>query len=76
MAINIGNQANTFVVNGNCQTPSILVDDKGNTIISKLVLLDDKTGRKWEVKISDGQLCVEPLEIEDKRDFKINKILK
>ena len=37
---------------------------------------DEKTGQKWEVKISDGELITEPLELEDKRDHKISKILK
>lgn len=55
---------------------AIEVDPDGCVVIKKLVLLDEKTGRKWEVKISDGQLISEPLELEDKRDHKISKILK
>ena len=34
-----------------------------------------ETGRKWEVKISDGEIFMDPLEKSDKRDFKIKKIL-
>lgn len=55
---------------------AINVDSDGVTVISKLVLLDEKTGNKWQIKISDGELIAEPLELEDKREYKINKILK
>jgi len=51
-------------------------DSDGNTVVSKLVLLDEKTGNKWQIKISDGELIAEPLELEDKREYKLNKILK
>ena len=47
-----------------------------NAVLNRLVLLDEKTGRKWELKISDGELIIEPIELEDKREFKLNKILK
>lgn len=66
--------SNLFAVNsviGN----SIEVDSDGCVVIKKLVLLDGKSGRKWEVKISDGELITEPLELEDKREHKISKIL-
>ena len=56
-------------------SPAINVDSDGNTVVTKLVLLDEKTGNKWQIKISDGELIVEPLELEDKRDWKIKKIL-
>lgn len=55
---------------------AINVDSDVVTIISKLVLLDEKTGNKWQIKISDGELIAEPLELEDKREYKLNKILK
>jgi hypothetical protein len=51
---------------------AINVDSDGATIISKLVLLDEKTGNKWQIKISDGELIAEPLELEDKREYKLN----
>lgn len=40
-----------------------------------IVMKDSKTGRKWKIKIYDGELITEPLEKEDIRDRKIDKIL-
>ena len=65
-----------FNVNNSSNSTAINVDVDGCTVISKLVLLDEKTGSKWQIKISDGQLIAEPLELEDKREYKLNKILK
>lgn len=66
----------TFSVN----TPSVenvlTVEPDGSTVIKKLILLDDKTGNKWQLKVSDGQVILEPLELEDKRELKLNKIFK
>lgn len=62
---------NSTFDNENC----IEVDSDGRTIVKQLVLLDEKTGNKWEIKISDGTLIAEPLELEDKRNQKINKLL-
>lgn len=62
------------IVNNLTLSPSS--DPDGCVVIKKLALVDEKTGRKWEVKISDGQLISEPLELEDKRDHKISKIFK
>ena len=67
---------NTFNVTNPGGTNAISVDSDGSTVISKLVLLDEKTGNKWEIKISDGELIAEPLELVDKREYKLNKILK
>jgi hypothetical protein len=67
---------NTFQVTNPGGSNAMTVDPDGNTVINKLVLLDEKTGNKWQVKISDGELVVEPLELEDKREFKLNEILK
>lgn len=67
---------NTFNVTSPSGASALNIDSDGNTVINKLVLLDEKTGNKWEVKISDGELIAEPLEIEDKRDFKIKNLLK
>ncbi len=69
------NQSNPFLVNTSTGESALLIDPEGNVIVKKLVLLDDKTGNKWEVKISDGEIYLEPLEKSDKRDFKIKKIL-
>mgnify|MGYP000205214363 CR=1 FL=1 len=67
---------NTFQVTNSSGSQAINVDSDGQTVISKLVLLDEKTGNKWQIKISDGELIAEPLELEDKREYKLNKILK
>lgn len=64
-----------FSVSGG-SSPAINVDPDGSTVITKLVLLDEITGNKWQIKISDGELIAEPLELEDKREYKLNKILK
>jgi hypothetical protein len=65
-----------FNVNNSSNSTAINVDSDGSTVITKLVLLDEKTGNKWQIKISDGELIAEPLELEDKRELKLNKILK
>lgn len=67
--------SNLFAVNSTIGN-AIEVDPDGCVVIKKIVLLDEKTDRKWEVKISDGELISEPLELEDKRDHKISKIFK
>ena len=67
---------NSFQVsNPGSGSNALIIDGDGNTVINKLVLLDEKTGNKWELKISDGELLVEPLGLDDKRDWKIKKIL-
>lgn len=63
-----------FNVSGGLSS-AINVDSDGNTVITKLVLLDEKTGNRWQIKISDGELIVEPLELDDKRELKLNKVL-
>ena len=68
--------SSVFNINSSSASTAINVDADGCTVISKLVLLDEKTGNKWQIKISDGELIAEPLELEDKREYKINKILK
>jgi hypothetical protein len=54
---------------------AIEVDPDGNTVLKNLVLLDEKTGNKWSIKINDGELVVEPWELEDKREIKLKKLL-
>ena len=68
------NQSIPLLINSSTGESALIVDSDGNVIVKKLVLLDE-TGRKWEVKISDGEIFMEPLEKSDKRDFKIKKIL-
>lgn len=70
----VNTSSNPFVV-ASGGSNAITVDSIGNTVIEKLILKDEKTGRKWQLKVSDGELIVEPLELEDKRDWKIKKIL-
>ncbi len=67
--------SNTFQVTSPSGSNSLHIDSDGNTVVNKLVLLDEKTGIKWQIKISDGELITEPLELEDKREFKIRKLL-
>ena len=66
----------TFKVNTPSAENVLTVESDGTTTISKLVLLDDKTGNKWQLKVSDGQIILEPLELEDKRELKLNEIFK
>jgi len=78
MSIKIGSQnnnTNTLLVNTSSGDPAIQVDSEGNTIIKKLFLIDDVTGNKWELRVSNGNIIVEPVEIEDKRDKRIDSIL-
>ncbi len=70
----VNTSSNPFVVTSGSSN-AITVDSTGNTVIEKLILKDELTGRKWQLKVSDGELIVEPLELEDKRDWKIKKIL-
>jgi len=67
---------NTFQVTNPSGSQAINVDSDDHTVITKLVILDEKTGSKWQIKISDGELTAEPLELEDMREYKLNKILK
>lgn len=43
---------------------------------NSVILVDDVTGHEWILKVSNGELIIEPTEISDIRDCKINKILK
>lgn len=67
---------NPFIVTTTTSQSAIVVDNSGYTVIEKLVLKDEKTGNKWSIKILDGELIVEPFELIDKRQYKLNKILK
>ena len=59
----------------NSNSTAIQVDSDGLTVISNLALLDEKTGNKWLLKVYDGELIIEPVDLQDKRDIKIKKIL-
>ena len=70
------NTSNTFSVNSSSGDNVITVGPDEYCVINKLALVDDITGNKWEVRVSNGEIIVEPIELEDKREYKINKILK
>lgn len=55
---------------------SLCIDNDGYCVVDKLTLLDEVTGRRWLVKVSNGQLLVEPVDLVDKRDYKIEQVLK
>ena len=44
-------------------------------MIDKLVLVDQKDGKKWDFSIYDGQLLIEPHGKSEKREFRINKVI-
>ena len=64
-----------LLVKTNSNSTAIQVDSDGLTVISNLALLDEKTGNKWMLKVYDGELIIEPVYLQDKRDLKIKKIL-
>lgn len=64
-----------FIVKSSSNSTAIHVDSDGLTVISNLALLDEKTGNKWLLKVYDGELVIEPVDLQDKRDLKIKKIL-
>jgi hypothetical protein len=64
-----------LLVKTNSNSTAIQVDSDGLTVISNLALLDEKTGNKWLLKVYDGELIIEPVDLQDKRDIKIKKIL-
>ena len=51
------------------------MDSSGLVVIQNLALIDEKNGNKWLIKVDNGKLIIEPVEIEDKRDHKIKSIL-
>ena len=67
--------SNVFNVNSPSGDSAIEVDPDGNTVIKNLVLLDEKTGNKWSIRVSGGELVIEPWELEDKREIKLKNLL-
>lgn len=49
-------------------------DIEGVTRLERLVLVDQKDGKDWEVVVYDGRLYIEPFDKDDKRDFRISKV--
>ena len=54
----------------------ITADIDGVARMDSLVLVDQKTGFEWELSIHDGNMVIEPYELVEKRDFRIEKIIK
>lgn len=70
---------NNSVINLNGQTNEpyeITADIDGVARMDRLVLVDQKTGFEWELSIHDGNMVIEPYELIEKRDFRIEKIIK
>ena len=49
-------------------------DIEGVTRLDRLVLVDQKDGKDWEVVVYDGKLYIEPFDKHEKRDFRISKV--
>jgi hypothetical protein len=70
---------NNSVINLNGQTTEpyeITADIDGVARMDRLVLVDQKTGFEWELSIHDGNMVIEPYELVEKRNFRIEKIIK
>ena len=50
-------------------------DIEGVTRLERLVLVDQKTGKDWEVVLYDGKIHIEPFDKDVKRNFRINKVI-
>jgi hypothetical protein len=50
-------------------------DIEGVTRLERLVLVDQKTGDDWEVVLYDGKIHIEPFDKDEKRNFRINKVI-
>ena len=58
------------------ETFEITADIDGVARMDRLVLVDQKNGSEWESSIQDGNIVIEPYELVEKRDFRIEKIIK
>lgn len=67
---------NTFSINSPSGGSSMYIDPDGNMVVNSLVLIDTVDGSKWKLKITNGELSAEPLDIVNKRNWNISKILK
>lgn len=66
---------NTFQINNGSGSSSLTVEPSGIVVIPSLALIDEKTGNKWLIKVDDGKLIIEPVELEDKREHKLKSVL-
>jgi hypothetical protein len=64
-----------FQIFKNHSQKEVQADIEGVTRLERLVLVDQKTGKDWEVVLYDGKIHVEPFEKNEKRDFRINKVI-
>jgi len=76
-ALFVTNNNNSVInLNGQRAEPyELTADIDGVARMDRLVLVDQKTGVEWELSISDGRISIEPYELVEKRDFRINKII-
>ena len=63
------------ILNVSEKTSELTADIEGITRMDRLVLVDQKTGVEWELSISGGNISIEPYELVERRDFRINKIV-
>ena len=76
-ALFVTNNNNSVInLSGQREKPyELTADIDGVARMDRLVLVDQKTGVEWELSISDGRISIEPYELVEKRDFRINKII-
>ena len=76
-ALFISNNNNSVInLSGQRAEPyELSADIDGVARMDRLVLVDQKTGLEWELSISDGSILIEPYELIEKRDFRINKVI-
>lgn len=63
------------VNNSDGSSYDVSADIEGVTRVERLVVLDQKDGKEWELVIHDGKLIIEPYEKDEKRDFRIKKVI-
>jgi hypothetical protein len=64
------------ISNHNDSPFDISADIEGTTRLDRLVLLDQVSGVEWEISIHNGKILVEPYDLDDKRDFRLSKVIK
>lgn len=72
---NSGNNVSNSILNVNANISELTADIEGITRMDRMILVDQKTGVEWELSISDGNILIEPYELIEKRDFRINKVI-
>ena len=68
-------RSSALIIGKTTESYELAADFDGITRMERLVLIDQKTGFEWELSISDGNILIEPYELIEKRDFRINKII-